>query len=73
MDTYLCLVCLIFLKIIAERQKEDGSTSSAVDVDDSTEDIELVPRVQEASTQTEHTRKNVSVQFRSKHTSKGKL
>ena len=31
------------------------------------------PTVQEVSTQTKYTRKNVSVQFRSKHTLKGKL
>ena len=59
MNTYLCLVCLIFEKIITEWQKEEGSTSSAVDVVESTEDIELVLRVQEDSTQTERTRKNV--------------
>ena len=37
------------------------------------EDHELVSRVHEASTQTQFTKKNVSIQFRSKHSSKGKF
>ena len=57
--------------MITEQEKEEGSTSSAINVDDSKEDINLGPTVQEVLHKPTIQEKNI--QFWSKHTSKGKL
>ena len=60
------------VKIIAEHEKDKSSTSGDLVNNEGAEDHQLVSRVHETSTQTQFTKKNVSIEFRSKHSSKGK-
>lgn len=59
-----------YKKILAEHEKEESSSSSEHKAKDA---AELLPGVQEVATQTQSTGKNVSVQFRSSRTAKGKF
>lgn len=72
----LCLPLFSFLKILAEHkntelQSTSGDSNEGLEMADHTQ--EMLPAAVEAATQTRNTGKNVSVQFRSSQTSRGKF
>ena len=71
--TYFFVAFGIFQKIIDEIVRKESSTSRKQKDDAEAIEEKSEPKVKEASTQIQSSKKNVSVQFRSKHRSKGKF
>jgi len=68
----MCAHLCSSVKIIAEHEKDKSSTSGDLVNNEGAEDHQLVSRVHEVCPQTQFTKKKVSIQFRSKHSCKGK-
>lgn len=62
-----------YLKILAEHEREELLSTSGENIEQLLNAEETLPAVVEAATQTRNTGKNVSVQFRSSRTAKGKF
>lgn len=62
-----------YLKILADHEREELLSTSGENIEQLLNAEETLPAVVEAATQTRNTGKNVSVQFRSSRTAKGKF
>ena len=68
------MFCYFTCKILAEHENEElPSTSGENNEESTTNEEETLPAVVEVATQTRNAGKNVSVQFRSSHSAKGKF